>query len=118
MRVPDSNRLGDVGYGFKVAMGAFDHTRPPVRPPSCHDDASMRSSLTSWNPRRPHHRQYSPRCIAMIISQVAAGAVGLARRAMDESIAYATHRKTMGAPIAHHQVELSANISANISAAI
>ena len=54
----------------------------------------------------------------MIISQVAAGAVGLARRAMDESIAYATHRKTMGAPIAHHQVELSANISANISAAI
>mmetsp|Transcript_18238 Transcript_18238/g.59666 ORF Transcript_18238/g.59666 Transcript_18238/m.59666 type:complete len:438 (+) Transcript_18238:60-1373(+) len=61
--VPDSNRLGDVGFGFKVAMGAFDHTRPPV----------------------------------------AAGAVGLARRAMDEAIAYAATRKTMGVPIHQHQ---------------
>ena len=61
--VPDENRLGEEGKGFKVAMGAFDHTRPPV----------------------------------------AAGAVGLARRAMDEAIAYAAQRKTMGAPIATHQ---------------
>jgi len=28
--VPDENRLGDVGFGFKIAMGAFDRTRPPV----------------------------------------------------------------------------------------
>lgn len=28
--VPDENRIGDVGYGFKLAMGAFDRTRPPV----------------------------------------------------------------------------------------
>lgn len=61
--VPDENRLGDEGFGFKVAMGAFDHTRPPV----------------------------------------ASGAVGLARRAMDEAIAYAATRKTMGVPIAQHQ---------------
>ena len=58
--VPDKNRLGAEGVGFKVAMGAFDHTRPPV----------------------------------------ASGAVGLARRAMDEAIQYATERKTMGVPIA------------------
>ena len=63
VRVPDCNRLGDVGVGFKIAMGAFDHTRPPV----------------------------------------AAGAVGLARRAMDEAIQYAGQRKTMGKPIAAHQ---------------
>jgi len=61
--VPDANRLGEVGVGFKVAMGAFDHTRPPV----------------------------------------AAGAVGLARRAMDEAIQYAAERKTMGMAIANHQ---------------
>jgi acyl-CoA dehydrogenase len=61
--VPDANRLGAEGVGFKIAMGAFDHTRPPV----------------------------------------ASGAVGLARRAMDEAIQYATERKTMGVPIAHHQ---------------
>ena len=61
--VPDANRLGAVGEGFKIAMGAFDHTRPPV----------------------------------------ASGAVGLARRAMDEAIVYATQRQTMGAPIAQHQ---------------
>lgn len=34
---------------------------------------------------------------------VAAGAVGLARRAMDEAMAYAQQRKTMGKPIAQHQ---------------
>ncbi len=28
--VPDVNRLGDVGYGFKIAMKAFDRTRPMV----------------------------------------------------------------------------------------
>ena len=61
--VPDVNRLGAEGVGFKIAMGAFDHTRPPV----------------------------------------ASGAVGLARRAMDEAIQYATERKTMGVPIAQHQ---------------
>ena len=61
--VPDANRLGAVGEGFKIAMTAFDHTRPPV----------------------------------------ASGAVGLARRAMDEAIAYATQRQTMGSPIAGHQ---------------
>jgi acyl-CoA dehydrogenase len=61
--VPDANRLGPVGDGFKIAMTAFDHTRPPV----------------------------------------ASGAVGLARRAMDEAIVYATQRQTMGSPIAGHQ---------------
>lgn len=61
--VPDANRLGDVGYGFKIAMKAFDKTRPVV----------------------------------------ASAAVGLARRAMDESVKYAQERKTMGKPIAAHQ---------------
>ncbi|RHZ01231.1 hypothetical protein DYB37_004792 [Aphanomyces astaci] len=28
--VPDENVLGSPGYGFKIAMQAFDHTRPPV----------------------------------------------------------------------------------------
>eukprot|EP00967_Tisochrysis_lutea_P052848 scaffold65525_cov28-Tisochrysis_lutea.AAC.3 len=37
---------------------------------------------------------------------VASGAVGLARRAMDEAIAYAATRKTMGVPIAQHQASL------------
>lgn len=34
---------------------------------------------------------------------VAAGAVGLAQRALDESSRYALQRKTMGEPIANHQ---------------
>jgi acyl-CoA dehydrogenase len=29
--IPEENRLGEVGDGFKIAMGAFDRTRPPVR---------------------------------------------------------------------------------------
>ena len=61
--VPDANVVGEVGKGFKVAMAAFDHTRPVV--------ASI--------------------------------AVGVSRRAMDESIAYAKERRAFGRPIAQHQ---------------
>ena len=39
---------------------------------------------------------------------VAIGAVGLARRAMDEALQYAHQRKTMGQPIAQHQASASA----------
>ncbi|CAF0744410.1 unnamed protein product [Brachionus calyciflorus] len=63
VRVPKENVLGVEGAGFKIAMGAFDITRPPV----------------------------------------AAGAVGLARRAFDEAKKYAVERKTMGKLIAEHQ---------------
>lgn len=50
--------------GFKIAMGAFDHTRPPV----------------------------------------AAAAVGLSQRALDEATKYALERKTFGTQIVNHQV--------------
>merc|ERR1712072_440967 len=61
--VPKENVIGAEGLGFKLAMGAFDNTRPPV----------------------------------------AIGAVGLARRCMDEAMQYSLERKTMGVPIAQHQ---------------
>ena len=61
--VPEENVLGSEGAGFKVAMGAFDNTRPPV----------------------------------------ASGAVGVARRAMDEAFKYSQERTTMGQPIFNHQ---------------
>lgn len=61
--VPSGNVVGEVGAGFKVAMAAFDHTRPTV----------------------------------------AAAAVGLSRRAMDEAITYAKQRKAFGRPIADFQ---------------
>eukprot|EP00604_Paraphysomonas_vestita_P003154 CAMPEP_0174820976 /NCGR_PEP_ID=MMETSP1107-20130205/5145_1 /TAXON_ID=36770 /ORGANISM="Paraphysomonas vestita, Strain GFlagA" /LENGTH=336 /DNA_ID=CAMNT_0016037353 /DNA_START=322 /DNA_END=1333 /DNA_ORIENTATION=+ len=61
--VPKENVLGQEGIGFKIAMGAFDNTRPPV----------------------------------------AIGAVGVARRAMDEASKYAKERKTMGVTINQHQ---------------
>ncbi|XP_014672350.1 PREDICTED: medium-chain specific acyl-CoA dehydrogenase, mitochondrial-like [Priapulus caudatus] len=64
VRVPKENLLGSEGVGFKVAMGAFDKTRPPVS---------------------------------------AAGAVGLAQRALDEATKYALERKTFGKVIAEHQ---------------
>jgi len=61
--VKKENVLIGEGAGFKVAMGAFDKTRPPV----------------------------------------AAGACGLAQRAMDEATKYATERKAFGVPIINHQ---------------
>ncbi|KHJ94840.1 putative acyl-CoA dehydrogenase [Oesophagostomum dentatum] len=63
VRVPKCNVLGSEGAGFKVAMGAFDMTRPGV----------------------------------------AAKAVGLSWRALDESAKYALERKTFGTQIANHQ---------------
>ncbi len=63
VKVPAKYLLGKEGDGFRIAMAAFDHTRPPV----------------------------------------ASGAVGLAQRAMDESIKYAKERKTFGMPIAAYQ---------------
>jgi len=61
--VKKENVLLTEGAGFKVAMGAFDQTRPPV----------------------------------------AAGAVGISQRALDEATKYATERKAFGVPILHHQ---------------
>ncbi|KAG0226514.1 acyl-CoA dehydrogenase/oxidase [Mortierella sp. GBAus27b] len=66
VEVPEENVLGAPGQGFKIAMGAFDITRPLV----------------------------------------AAGAVGLARRAMVEATKYALERKTMGKHIIEHQAVL------------
>ncbi|XP_043941721.1 medium-chain specific acyl-CoA dehydrogenase, mitochondrial isoform X2 [Protopterus annectens] len=64
VRVPKENVLIGEGVGFKIAMGAFDKTRPPV----------------------------------------AAGAVGLAQRALDEATKYALERKTFGKFLAEHQI--------------
>lgn len=63
VRVPAANVLWKEGDGFKIAMGTFDKTRPPV----------------------------------------AAGAVGLAQRCLDEALKYSLERKTFGVPIAAHQ---------------
>src|SRR5438105_10215994 len=54
VKVPAENLVGTEGQGFRLAMAAFDHTRPLV----------------------------------------AAGAVGLARAAMEHAIEYAKTRKT------------------------
>ncbi|SCV68059.1 BQ2448_180 [Microbotryum intermedium] len=62
VKVPIANLLGKEGDGFKIAMGAFDITRPLV----------------------------------------AAGAVGLAQRALAEAAKYAQERKTFGVPIIKH----------------
>ncbi|WOO84717.1 Medium-chain specific acyl-CoA dehydrogenase, mitochondrial [Vanrija pseudolonga] len=61
--VGEENIVGKPGEGFKIAMKAFDITRPLV----------------------------------------AAGAVGVAQRALEEATKYAQERKTMGQPIINHQ---------------
>lgn len=63
VEVPAENLLGTEGHGFKIAMGAFDHTRPPV----------------------------------------AIGAVGLARRCLDEALKYSLERKAFGTTISSFQ---------------
>jgi len=63
VRVPASQRLGQEGEGFKIAMKTLDTTRPSI----------------------------------------GALAVGIARRALEESIAYARERKAFGFPISGFQ---------------
>ncbi|NXX31089.1 ACADM protein, partial [Nicator chloris] len=88
VRVPKENVLIAEGAGFKIAMGAFDKTRPPV---------STRSGLFTKT-----NRNFC-RSSRAVPTQVAAGAVGLARRALDEATRYALERKTFGKPIVEHQ---------------
>ena len=63
VEIPADHVIGEVGHGFKVAMAAFDITRP----------------------------------------MVAGAAVGLAKRALHESVEYANQRKAFGQPISGHQ---------------
>jgi acyl-CoA dehydrogenase len=63
VRVPASQRLGEEGEGFKIAMATLDRTRPLI----------------------------------------GALATGIARRALEESLAYAEERKAFGQPIAEFQ---------------
>src|SRR5690349_11663922 len=69
------NVLGEVGGGFKIAMSAFDKTRPFVM-----------------------SRLYL--LLLLFCVQVAACAVGLAWRAMDEAAKYSLERQAFGVPIA------------------
>ncbi|XP_030853533.1 probable medium-chain specific acyl-CoA dehydrogenase, mitochondrial [Strongylocentrotus purpuratus] len=77
--VPKENVLLGEGQGFKIAMGAFDKTRPPV----------------------------------------AAGATGLAKRALDEALKYSMERQTFGRTIANHQAVafLLADMAVGVEAA-
>ena len=63
VRVPEAQRLGAEGEGFKIAMQTLDRTRPPI----------------------------------------GALATGIARRALEESVAYAKERKAFGSPIGGFQ---------------
>ena len=63
VRVPATDRLGQEGEGFKIAMQTLDRTRPPI----------------------------------------GALATGIARRALDESVAYSKERKAFGFPIGGFQ---------------
>jgi acyl-CoA dehydrogenase len=63
VRVPASQRLGEEGEGFKIAMQTLDTTRPSIGAIAC----------------------------------------GIARRGLEESVAYAKERKAFGFPIAGFQ---------------
>ena len=63
VKIPKESLLGKEGDGFKIAMKAFDHTRPLI----------------------------------------AAAALGLTRRALDEAIKYSKQRQAFGIPIYQHQ---------------
>ncbi|QFP75245.1 acyl-CoA dehydrogenase family protein [Deinococcus sp. AJ005] len=78
-RIPASQRVGEEGQGFRIAMDAFDHSRP----------------------------------------MVAAFGVGVHARCLEESLAYAQTRVTMGQPIIRHQLVAAklAEMSTSLEAA-
>lgn len=79
VEVPVSNRVGEEGEGFKIAMKTFDRTRPGV----------------------------------------AAAALGVARRALEEAVRYSQERKAFGKPISAQQAIqfILADIAKDVEAA-
>jgi len=77
--IPESQRLGNEGDGFMIAMKVFDRSRPPT----------------------------------------SAGAVGVARRALDECLKYTKERQTFGEQLIEHQAigHMLAEMAMNIEAA-
>jgi acyl-CoA dehydrogenase len=81
----------------------FEGVRIPERYRLGKEGEGFRTAMSAFDHTRP---------------TVASGAVGLARRAMDEAISYSTTRKTFGAPIASYQsisfmiAEMAMNIEA------
>lgn len=98
VRIPKENVLIGEGAGFKIAMGAFDKTRPPVR-------KLLRSTAYCINISVDFFIfiEWSKVVVLKMmfpVMQVAAGATGLAQRALDEATKYALERKTFGKLIA------------------
>ncbi|CAI8041717.1 Medium-chain specific acyl-CoA dehydrogenase, mitochondrial [Geodia barretti] len=100
--VPEENVLGEPGKAFYYAMGAFDKTRP-AEPyylgvkvsPGNHIQGDINEEIEGL---------YVPLvCSGASPADVAMGAVGLARRAMDEATKYALERYAFGKPIFQYQ---------------
>lgn len=81
VRIPKENVLIGEGEGFKIAMMTFDKTRPPV------SFETPKFNIV-WG---------------VFLYEVAASAVGLAQRCLDEASKYALERKTFGTSIINHQ---------------
>lgn len=90
VKIPKENVLIGEGAGFKIAMGAFDKTRPPV-------SALLQLLLLTHCSCLIRHMSCKP---SLDVFQVAAGATGLAQRALEEATKYALERKTFGKFIA------------------
>jgi acyl-CoA dehydrogenase len=82
----------------------FEGVRIPERYRLGKEGEGFRTAMAAFDHTRP---------------TVASGAVGLARRAMDEAISYSTTRKTFGTPIANYQAVsfMIAEMAMNIEAA-
>lgn len=91
-------------HASDTAEVVFDHVRVPVANRLGEEGTGFATSMKVFDKSRP---------------SVAAGAVGVAQRALDEAIKYARERMTMGQPIWQHQAigHMIADMAMQIEAA-
>ena len=98
--VPAANIIGSEGMGFKLAMNAFDYTRPTVAMGAV-GLARFVLGQQVIGPFRNSH------LLGRFLGASFFFNLETHRRAMDEAFKYASERRTMGTEIINHQVKTS-----------
>ncbi|KFO99766.1 hypothetical protein N300_02932, partial [Calypte anna] len=105
LKIPSKHKIREteIKFSFRCAEVLQLYTGPWSPASLEHQLYRYRLTRYPWTSPEELSSKVVLTLIYILNSQVAAGAVGLAKRALDEATKYALERKTFGKPIAEHQ---------------